>query len=209
MTGADFTGAVLRSARLGGSIGFTADQLYSTASYQAHDLTGIQFSTIYAGSVDLAGWNLVGQNLTGAFFWGARLTDANLSQANLTRAMLYANLTDANLSQANLTDADLGYANVTGANFTQSEIRGAHFTGAIGFTAEQLYSTASYQAHDLTGILLGSQSVNDYVDHSGWNLAHQNLSNSSFQNNILTDADLSQANLTAAYFGKAVLTGTT
>jgi uncharacterized protein YjbI with pentapeptide repeats len=39
-------------------------QLYSTASYQAHDLTGIRLFG------DLSGWNFAGQNLTNASFSG-------------------------------------------------------------------------------------------------------------------------------------------
>ena len=41
--------------------GFTAAQLYSTASYQAHDLAGIRLSNNI-----LSGWDFAGQNLTGA-----------------------------------------------------------------------------------------------------------------------------------------------
>ena len=44
-----------------GGIGITTAQLYSTASYQAHDLTGIGL-----GGNNLAGVNLAGQNLTNA-----------------------------------------------------------------------------------------------------------------------------------------------
>ena len=43
--------------------GITPAQLYSTASYQAHDLTGIG---LYGNN--LAGVNLAGQNLTNADF---------------------------------------------------------------------------------------------------------------------------------------------
>ena len=50
MAGADFGGSNL-----------TADQLYSTASYQAKDLHGIGLD-----GCDLTGWNLANQNLTGA-----------------------------------------------------------------------------------------------------------------------------------------------
>ena len=40
---------------------------------------------------------------------------------------------------------------LTGANFTNAEVRRAQF-GVSNLTTAQLYSTASYQAHDLTGI---------------------------------------------------------
>ena len=59
-------------------------QLYSTASYQAHDLTDICLAGNYAGL------NLASQNLTNANLGNATLTNANLSQANLTNANLPA-----------------------------------------------------------------------------------------------------------------------
>ena len=44
-------------------------------------------------------------------------------------------------------------ATLTGANLTGAEVRGANFYRIPGTALRrQLYSTASYQAHDLTGI---------------------------------------------------------
>jgi hypothetical protein len=77
-------------------------------------------------------------------------------------------------------------------------VRGTDFgdTTARGFTAAQLYSTASYQAHDLTGInLVGN-------DLSGWNFAGQNLSNSSFAIFSFTGG-FASATLTGADFTAA------
>ena len=88
--------------------GFTATQLYSTASYQAHDLTGI---------------GLVCNNLTGANLAGQNLTNARLE---------YATLTNASFSQANLTNASLSSANLTGANLTGADVRGGLWTPAPG-----------------------------------------------------------------------------
>ena len=134
-------------------------QLYSTASYQAHDLTGIGLRCN-----NLAGVNLAGQNLTNANFNYATLTGANFSQANLTDATFNAaTLTNANLSQANLTNAnfDLRHSDrrepdrggsARALNFTKYGI-------GTGLTLAQLYSTASYQAHDLTGIGLGDTTL--------------------------------------------------
>ena len=58
----NFTDAVIRGAHLGGT-GITFEQLYSTASYQAHDLSGIDLI-----ANNLAGGNFAGQNLTNADF---------------------------------------------------------------------------------------------------------------------------------------------
>jgi uncharacterized protein YjbI with pentapeptide repeats len=201
LNGANLTGAAVRSANFS-STGITAAQLYSTASYPAHDLAGIHLS-----GNNLAGVNLAGQNLTNASFHQATLTGANFHQANLANAAFsYAGtaLTNANFSQANLTNANFSYAVLTGANFTGAEVRGADFYRDTdygpGITAAQLFSTASYQAHDLTGIKLGGNNL------AGVNLAGQNLTTANFLYTTLTGANLSQANLTNASFYNATLT---
>ncbi len=193
LSGANLTNADVRGASFYGGdyyspgSGLTLAQLYSTASYQAHDLTGIAL----AGN-NLAGANLAGQNLTNANFGHATLSGANLSQANLSNAYIAdATLDNADLSQANLTNAIFGASTLSGANLTGAEIRGANFNG---ITLPQLYSTASYQAHDLTGIRLAGNNL------AGANLVGQNLTNADLIGATLTNADLSQANLTHASF---------
>jgi uncharacterized protein YjbI with pentapeptide repeats len=199
LTSANLTGAEVRGANFDRAFldypiyeylgGITVAQLYSTASYQAHDLSGIQLERN-----NLAGVNLAGQNLTNANFsgYGTDLTGANLSHATLSNALLrWATLTDADLSQANLTDANFYSATLIGANLTGAEVRGAYFGGNV--TATQLYSTASYQAHDLTGIGL-------FANLASVNLSDQNLTNAAF-GGMFTNANFSRANLTNAYFG--------
>jgi uncharacterized protein YjbI with pentapeptide repeats len=141
-------------ARFGG-IGLA--QLYSTASYKAHDLTGIGLS---GNSLDSA--NLTNQNLASANFFGATITGANLTGAEIRNA-----------------------------NFTR-EYRYPNYFG--GLTLPQLYSTASYLAHDLSGISLAGN------DLKGANLADQNLADATFQGATLTNADLSRTCLTNASF---------
>src|SRR5262245_43288432 len=133
-----------------------------------------------AGVDAVPGANLAGRNLTMAYLIGA----------DLTGAYFYAKLTNADMSQANLSGASFWSANFTGA-----EIRGAGFDRIAtwrnccsprywlvgsGIAPAQLYSTASYQAHDLSGI---SVSQNDLA---GANFTGQNL----------TDANFSVAELT-------------
>jgi uncharacterized protein YjbI with pentapeptide repeats len=179
LAGADVADATVRKADFGNttSTGFTREQLYSTASWKAKDLTGI-----WLRSNDLSGWNLAGQNLTSANLYGATLTGADLSGANL--------------NSAHLTGATL-----TGANLADATIRGASFqdTTSRGFTKEQLYSTASWKTKDLTSIGLL------YNDLSGWNLAGQNLTSASLGYSTLTGANLSGANLTSANLSEATL----
>jgi uncharacterized protein YjbI with pentapeptide repeats len=170
LTGANLTGAEVRGADFSGGAGISLVQLYSTASYQAHDLTGIGL--------------------------GGNLAGANLSNQNLTNASVGGTLTNANFSQANLTNVNFYGANLDGANLTGAEVRRAnfsyvHYHSSSSFTAAQLYSTASYQNHDLSGISLNSN------DLSGWNFAGQKLTNAGLSSS-LSGANFSQANLTNA-----------
>jgi uncharacterized protein YjbI with pentapeptide repeats len=119
----------------------------------------------YAGfdSAKLAGTNLQGATLTGAGFYSADLTGANLTNANLTSAYF---------SNADLTAANLSGANVHGASF-------GSFGQMEGALSAQLYSTTTYQEHDLAGIAI-------YSDVSGFSFAGQNLTNASFGGNYFT-----------------------
>ena len=216
LTGAEVRGANFENTT---SRGFTASQLYSTASYQAQDLTGIHLN-----NNDLSGWVFAGQNLTKASFNHATLTNSDFSRANLTYAgfdyatltnadfrqanltnasFWYAALTDADFSRANLTNAYFSYASLTNADLTGAEVRGANFGSTTRrgfFTASQLYSTASYQAQDLAGIHLGSNDLN------GWNFAGQNLANANFRYAVITNTNFRQAYLTNVDFVFATLT---
>ncbi len=180
VTDANFTGAEVRGANFAVDIdtppygtGITFAQLYSTASYQAHDLSGIGLD-----HNDLRHSNFVAQNLTNASFRGAALTEADLSGAQVRGAIFSA---DARRYR---------YGDVLEGVVTRGII-----VYGTGITPAQLYSTASYQAHDLSG------SSFDYNDLTGANLAGQNLSNARFYGATLTGANLSHADLTSAAFG--------
>jgi uncharacterized protein YjbI with pentapeptide repeats len=58
---ADLTGALVTAASFTSTISFRKEQLYSTASYRAKDLSGIGLA-----GLDLTGWNFSEQNLNGA-----------------------------------------------------------------------------------------------------------------------------------------------
>ena len=177
LTGANLAGAEVRSANFTNynlGTGITTAQLYSTASYQAHDLTGI----VLEGNNNLAGVNLAGQNLTNAKLYNIY--------------SVATNLTGANLSQSNLTNADFTKVTLTGADLTGAEVRGAKFFNS-SITSAQLYSTASYQAYDLREFKLSG-------NHAGLNLVSQNLTSADFHGANLANANLSQANLAGADF---------
>ncbi|MCY2955010.1 MAG: pentapeptide repeat-containing protein [Planctomycetota bacterium] len=232
LTNADFTDAQVAEARFDAttSKGFTSAQLYSTASYKARDLHGINLA-----NHSLSGWNFTGQNLTGASFGGATLTNADFTNSlvagasfvkgndegtGLTAAQIYStasykardlhgiwlwgnDLTGWNFANQNLTGATFLSATLTNADFTDAQVAEASFehTTVRGFTAAQLYSTASYKARNLHGIGL---SFNNNL--TGWNFANQNLTGADFGEATLISANLSGANLTWARFWKATLT---
>ena len=91
LSGADFSGANLRSADFSGA-----------------NLRGVDFSGADLSGADLRSANLRSANLRSADFSGADLSGADLRSANLSGADLRsANLSGADLRSANLSDADL------------------------------------------------------------------------------------------------------
>ncbi|MFO0911949.1 MAG: pentapeptide repeat-containing protein [Pirellulales bacterium] len=173
LTDAVFEGALIKGLQLydGTSNGFTQDQLYSTASYKYKDLRNIRFDRN-----DFTNWNFSGQNLAKSFLL-SDFTDADLSGANLSGSSF-----SDHRGHATLTNADF-----TGAIVTET---GFAFATQFGFTEQQLYSTHSYQAKNLTGIVLNGN----------------NLTNWNFSNQVLQKAILSQSNLTNVNLEGADLT---
>jgi uncharacterized protein YjbI with pentapeptide repeats len=173
LTNADFTDADVRGMSLFQTVGFTKEQLYSTASYASHDLRGIRLQ-----DYGLAAWDFRNQNLTDAYFAGAILTGADFRGANLTNAAMYS-------------------GDIAGADFTGAVIRGAKFGSITGdnLTREQLYSTASYADRDLDGIGFYPGS-----DLAGWDFHGQSLRGAGFASADLTGTDLTDAVVKGADF---------
>ena len=140
LTGANFTGAEVRGANFIETLrgtGLTAAQLYSTASYQAHDLTGIRLGR----------------------------------QQSCRREPRRPEPHECKLGLCHADRRELDGAEIRGANFHRDSDLGERHSA---ITPAQLYSTASYQAHDLTGISLAG-------NFAGLNLAGQNLTDASFR----------------------------
>ncbi|HEY7088968.1 MAG TPA: pentapeptide repeat-containing protein [Tepidisphaeraceae bacterium] len=224
---ADFTDANITGTQFIGVQGFTQEQLHSTASFKNGNLQGLSFGNFHAdlsgwdfrGGVDLSNANFTSVTLINARFDGATLTladflNANIASANFSGAkMQYAYFAGAAAQNASFKDADLSYANLSadvhGADFSNAIVLGTDFsyTTLVGFHATQLYSTASYQAHDLRGTKL------DHNDMTGWSFHGIDLSGANLQANILvnadfSDADLGSANLISARMHDADLTNT-
>ncbi|TWT37326.1 Secreted effector protein pipB2 [Posidoniimonas corsicana] len=232
LTGADFTGVVLRDANLHRATqgGFSAAQLYSSASHQNQDLRGVLLS-----NCDLTGWDLAGQDLTGASFLSATLLNVDLNGATIedvtfynvtsegfTSDQLYStasyqsgSLRGVNLGYNDLAGWDFAGQDLTGVNLSASELAGASLAGAEvanawfqnstsrGFTVDQLYSTASYQAKSLPGVKLYGN------DMAGWDFAGFNLEGASFGGGSLVDTDFTDADIRNATFGQATYSGWT
>jgi uncharacterized protein YjbI with pentapeptide repeats len=236
LTDTAFTGAEIRGARLHKycvfstciGTGMTLAQLYSTASYQARDLSGVGLINNILAGADFAGQNLQNAsfelatlsranfrdaNLTDASFRGAVLMGANFAGQNVVNADFYhATLTGANLTDANLRNSSFWAAKLTDANFTDADVHGANFdiggscgpfgcdpTGT-GITLTQLYSTATYQAHDLSGINLARNNL------AGGNFPLQNLTKAYFAGSNLPGANFQGANLSDTDFTGANVT---
>ena len=103
---------------------------------------------------------------------------------NLQGILLYENdLTGWDFSGQNISNAYFWSSVWTGANLTDAIVTDAQFpyTTPLGFSREQLYSTASYQTKNMKGISLAGN------DLTGWDFSGQ----------YLADASLSEATLTA------------
>ena len=218
LTDADLRDAVVKGANFGDttSYGFTAAQLYSTASYKSGDLQGIGL-----GLNDLADGNFAGKNLRNADFGETVLTDSNLTDAvvegaNLAMPQTWVLLLHSSTARPatraatwlgsawkaaicrgwsfagkDISNANFGSAVLAGADLTDAKVDGSSFayTTDLGFTAAQLYSTAGYKSGNLAGISLEGN------DLSGWDFTGQDLSGTALLDANLTDALIDRANL--------------
>ncbi len=222
---ADFSNADIRGASFSDTA-LSAHQLESTASYQVGDLTGVgfgasDFTGMNFADQDLTLVSLGAATLTGADFTGSLIRGAkfnSLTPSGFTSAQLYStasyhqgdlrevefrssNLTGWNFSNQNLAHADFFGATLANADFSGADVRGANFGWAteFGFTSSQLYSTASYQVGDLTGIQLGGlQGLRN--DLSGWDFSGQRMTIANFRAAILQNVDFRGANLIGVSF---------
>jgi uncharacterized protein YjbI with pentapeptide repeats len=147
-------------------------------------------------------------NLNYGAYETRQLRYADLAGYNLRGATFQESVLDfADFNSANLTAADFYFATLANANFTNAIVTGASFgrTTYRGFTAAQLYSTASYKASELTGLRING-------NLAGWNFAGQNLAQADFQTDSfvpsdITESDFSGANLHRANLKSARLSG--
>jgi uncharacterized protein YjbI with pentapeptide repeats len=148
---------------------------------------------------DLTGVNLSGANLAGATLSGATLSRADLGGANLSEASLYGailketNLRGADLHVADLAHADLTKANVSHANLSVAELGETNLDGA-SLRGANLSRANLSTAHIRRGLI-----VLDPMERS--------FNKMDWINADPCTVDLSEANMSGAYFDGADLRG--
>ena len=227
LTSANFGSASLSNANLSGANLTSAifcNEWSGGANLTNANLNGANLTNASFFDAAWGGANLTNANLTNAIVQGASLGGVSgITAAQLYSTASYAagDLAGISLSWRNLTSWSFAGQNLANANFfgvtlsnadlTNANVRNVDFTEASGLTAAQLYSTASYKAKDLTGIVFGkwSGSALPGLNFTSWNFAGQNLTKVSFYNATLTGADLTGANVTGADFAHTTAKGFT
>ncbi|MCO6043601.1 pentapeptide repeat-containing protein [Aeoliella sp. ICT_H6.2] len=195
LTGVNFAGAEVRKANFHktstSGAGISVTQLYSTASYQSGDLTGIDLRENDLAGCDFRGINLTDANLTGATLTGIDFTDAIVSGTThgggnnaISAAQLYstASYKTGDLSGVRFTNSDLGGWNLEGQNLRQSSIVGADLAEA------NMTKVNLHEAFFMFGSLAGA-------DFTG-----ANITNARFQEIDYVGADFSGADIRGTRF---------
>ncbi len=237
LTGADFTIAYLDEADLTGahitgadfsatSLGPTADQIRSTASYVNKDLHGVRFAKSSALGLDLTGFDLRSAGFQWTHLFGTQFTDAHIEGTDLSYTVRNGFTAQGLYSTASyklgvLRNVDFGANDLSGWDFNGQSLRGAGFSYCIldetvfvdtdirdtsflysqGFTRNQLASTASFKIGDLSGITFYGS---DLADMSFSNF---NLDSTSFNSTTLHNTDFRGADLDTTEFRTSDLRG--
>ena len=166
ITGANFTSAVLENTNFTDAIMTGAD--FNSATFINPNFTGAIIAGANFGAAVENGFTFEHLTSTGSYA-GRNLMGINLSNNLMIGWDFEAQiLSGANMAGANLCHANLHGAALDAALFEDSTIAGADFssTTARGFTADQLYSTASYsksELKNLRGINLGDNDLSEWI----------------------------------------------
>lgn len=196
---------------------------WSETVFTNQDLKDSRFSNTTLTSSDFSNADLTRGNFYRADFSGANLTGAAVEYMNLSRttdkgfvftqlastaSYAQGNLRGIELSENDLSQWDFSEQDLRGTDLQESDLTATIFSGAdiretnlrgttsLGFTPEQLYSSASYQQGDLSGIDFSKN------DLSGWDFSNQKLTETNFSLSDNTDADFSRADLRGTYPGR-------
>jgi uncharacterized protein YjbI with pentapeptide repeats len=236
LANADFTDAIIDGTEFDGTTahGFTAQQLYSTRSYQLGDLRKVRLS-----NNDLSEWDFSNQELTGATlrssnivdadFTGAIVRDANLPRT-VTKEQLYstqsyrildlhgiglegADLREGkfsrgfDLTRSTLASTDLTNADLTDANLTGASLSHATLVGA-DLTDAVVRGAWFYQTttRGFTKEQLYSTASYEKKNLEGIDLGRNSLRGWDFSGQDLSCANLGSSSLNGTDFSAANLT---
>lgn len=166
---------------------------FTDSEYDAESFSNSDFSGVTAVGTTFSSSRTV-RNFSGSNFEGSNLKDSLFS---------YSDLTGSNFSSSNLDGAYFISAHLAGVDFSGATIYDASFTNTVqfGFTAEQLYSTASYKSGNLQYVNL------EFNDMGGWNFSGQDMTRANLSTSSVKNADFRNANLTSAIFDASDLSG--
>jgi uncharacterized protein YjbI with pentapeptide repeats len=140
---ANLAGANLSSALLSGAT--LLDATLDGANFYKADLRMALLQRASLKQTDLREANLENANLTMANLQETYLTSTKLGNARLQQADLsLAILTDTDLRKSDLSGADLRGAVLRGTDISGANLQGANLAGAVGLTAKQVCSAASF-----------------------------------------------------------------
>lgn len=183
-------------------------QSNASVDYHNGNVNGYDFTDSSYNADDFSYSNFSGVSAEATTFSSLRIkrnySNSDFSSANLKEALFnYAGLENVNFSSSNLYDAYFISATLSGANFSGANVQRADFTNTTqsGFTANQLYSTASYAQGNLQYMSFQSNTM------TGWNFSGKNLTRTDFSLASLVNSDFRNATLTNSIFYYSDLSG--
>ena len=225
MTGLDLSGRDASGSSFEGAL--LTSPNFHLANLRGTNFKDCELTNADLSGADLtdADWNYSmfrGANLTNACIRGAKFalnwgvdheicwglsssqlySTASYKSGDLTRiGLIQCDLTGWNFAGKDLSLADFEASDLTGADFTDAIVKGASFSRLTHpLTKSQLYSTATYNAGDLSGTNLRGNDLSSW-SFSGKNLSFANFAGSSLSGTDFTDAIVRGANFSMDLYG--------
>ena len=157
---------------------YTLSTLVAFADYENYSSENVSGQNFSEGSHNNSTWDkaIAVETIFSTAESATSYENSSFKSADLSYAeFIAANLTGANLDGADFTGARLDYtilkdSIITNANFTESVKRGINW--------DVISTTKSFKDKNLSGIILDSNNL------TGWDLSNQNLTDSSFKNEM-------------------------
>lgn len=203
LTGQNLSNAILESAHMDRAVFVNANldqaQFYNGSRARNANFENAQFTNVDINGSSFRGANFAGATLRGTTAYFAGFENANFRGVNLAGfGISDSTAAGADFSGASLSGSGIGYSSVAGADFTNANLSRASLSYVMGFTQEQLYSSASYAEKDLNGFRLSVFPTPLDSQFSETDLSGQNLENSHLELLNLTDSSMTNANFRSA-----------